>query len=360
LVRNANVAPLVENCALMFRQLVAATALATVLTCSTLDHAVAVPKLPNSQKSSGSLGSSTSPNVATDEGNRVSAASTVKPKVTSNLSTTPEETLTGTLAKTSESTDTSDPMNAFRVPKSTRQIIVGITETWAGNKAKLQRFTRKSGAWTAVDSTPISAVLGPKGLAWGRGLNPVPANAISAAGGAGAKRTKREGDKRSPAGVFSLGKAYGYDPLWAARTKLEYITVTPADLFIEDSASEFYNKQIRLDHPAASPWELSQQMEQTDPAHRLEVVVGHNTPSPIPGAGSAILLHIWRQNGKKFTTGCTAMADADMETIIRWLDPAARPLYVLLPRSEYQARQVAWGLPPLGPNTGSTGADSTE
>jgi L,D-peptidoglycan transpeptidase YkuD (ErfK/YbiS/YcfS/YnhG family) len=292
--------------------------------------------------------SSTSPAIprqasqnAASPSQRVSAASTVKPK------SSPTSTVG------SASSEPSDPMNAFRIPRSTRQIIVGITDNWAGNKAELRRFARKSGAWASLDSEPISAVLGPKGLAWGRGLNPVPVNAVSASGGSGGKRTKREGDKRSPAGVFSLGKAYGYDPLWAARTKLDYVTVTPADLFIEDPSSEFYNKQIRLDRPAATDWELSQQMEQTDPAHRLEVVVGHNTPSPVRGAGSAILLHIWRQNGKKFTTGCTAMADADMEIIMRWLDPAAQPLYVLLPRSEYLARQVAWGLPAIDSAAGT-------
>ena len=256
--------------------------------------------------------------------------------------------------------DPTDPMNAFEIPGQTRQIIVGVTNGWAGNKAQLRRFTRKSGVWTSLDAEPITAVLGPKGLAWGRGLNPVPGGAISSAGGVGSKRTKREGDKRSPAGVFSLGKAYGYDPIWSARTKLDYVTVTPADLFIEDTSSEFYNHQIRLDHPAASAWELSQQMEQTDPAHRLEVVVDHNTPRPIRGAGSAILLHIWRQNGKKFTTGCTAMADTDMESIVRWLDPGAHPLYVLLPRSEYLTRQASWGLPPLpssdGPGSAAVGS----
>lgn len=335
----------------MFRQLALAMAVTTTLCGGTLGEALAAQIAPK---------------VTVAGSDRVSAASTVKPKRTANLPTTssprPDATEPSNASNPSgpsDPSDLSDPMNVFRVPKNTRQMIVGITDGWAGNRAQLQRFTRKSGAWKALDSKPIAAVLGPKGLAWGRGLNPVPTNAISAAGGAGVKRIKREGDKRSPAGVFPLGKAYGYDPLWAARTKLEYVTVTPADLFIEDANSEFYNNQIRLDHPATSDWELSQQMEQTDPAHRLEVVVGHNTPAPIRGAGSAILLHIWRQNGKKFTTGCTAMADGDIETIIRWLDPKAHPLYVLLPRSEYLARQVAWGLPALDSSPGAATSASS-
>jgi L,D-peptidoglycan transpeptidase YkuD (ErfK/YbiS/YcfS/YnhG family) len=323
----------------MFRQL----ALATILVA-----AVGGSSFAPAQGASGASGTQTSGGPRMAGQVRSAFLSAVKPK-TSIDST-----------DVSQSAEPTDPMNAFRIPKNTRQMIVGITEGWAGNKAKLQRFTRKSGAWRPVDTVPIAAVLGPKGLAWGRGLNPIPVQASSGATGSGSKRTKREGDKRSPAGVFSLGKAYGYDPIWAARTKLEYVTVTPADLFVEDAASEFYNTQIRLDRPAASDWELSQQMEQTDPAHRLEVVVGHNTPKPIPGAGSAILLHIWRQNGKKFTTGCTAMADADMESLIRWLDPKEQPLYVLLPRSEYQARQVAWGLPVLPSTSDVSGLDTAE
>ena len=297
---------------------------------------------------------------------RVSAASTVKTKTTTPAdSTVSIGDAAGSSNGSSNSssngpatgsngnkTDPSDPMNAFVIPKSTRQIVVGITENWSSNKAKLRRFTRKAGVWSAVDASPFPAVLGPKGLVWGRGLNPVPATAISAAGGLGAKRLKREGDKRSPAGVFDFGKVYGYDQIWAARTKMEYVTVTPADLLIEDSSSEFYNTHIRLDRPATSDWELSQQMEQTDPSHRLEIVVGHNTPKPVAGAGSAILIHIWRQNGRQFTTGCTAVAEANIETMLGWFDPKARPLYVLLPRSEYLARQKAWGLPKLGEDFG--------
>ena len=307
---------------------------------------------------------------------RVSAASTVKTKTTLPANPTGSDEAgpgTGTgggsggasggaggseVAKADPS-DASDPMNAFQIPKNTRQIVVGITDTWSSNKAKLRRYTRKAGGWSAVDTESFPAVLGPKGLVWGRGLNPVPAKAISAAGGSGAKRLKREGDKRSPAGVFTFGKAYGYEQIWAARTKMEYVTVTPADLLIEDSSSEFYNTQIRLDRPASSEWELSQQMEQTDPSHRLEIVVGHNTPKPVPGGGSAILIHIWRQNGKQFTTGCTAIADANIETMLRWLDPTAHPLYVLLPRSEYLARQKAWGLPALGEGFGTASATET-
>ena len=274
------------------------------------------------------------------------ATSATAKRVPAKATIPPVNKRSGQSEPTPGPSDPTDPMNAFRIPKQTHQLIVGITNGWSGNTAQLRRFTRTSGGWRSADSEPFPAVLGPKGLAWGRGVHPIPEGASPKAAKA-PLRTKREGDKRSPAGVFQLGSAYGYDAIWAARTKLKYVTVTAADLFVEDVGSEFYNRQIRLDRPASTDWELSQQMEQTDPAHRLEVVVEHNTPSPIPGAGSAILLHIWRAEGKKFTTGCTAMSDSSIESIVAWLDPKAHPLYVLLPRSEYLARQDAWELPPL-------------
>lgn len=225
----------------------------------------------------------------------------------------------------------------YAIPMSTKQVIVGVTEGWKSTVATLQRFERTGTGWVAV-SAPFPARLGPKGLAWGRGKNPVPDDG---------RPTKRELDGRAPAGVFRLDTVFGYEAAWAARSKMPFIQVTANDLFIEDPSSELYNRYVRLDHEPATQWERDMQMEQADPAHRLKVLVGHNLdPSPVSGAGSAIFLHLWRRDGKAVTAGCTAMDAAHLEPIVSWLDPAKRPLYVLLPRSFYDAAQTAWGLPP--------------
>ena len=226
------------------------------------------------------------------------------------------------------------------VPPATKQLIVGVAADWSSSTATLQRYARRGsgkalGPWAAVGA-PFSARLGPQGLAWGIGLHVVPARALR----------KAEGDDRSPAGLFTLSAAFGYSPVWAKKTKLAYVTVGADDLFVEDPTSPFYNSHVRIDHAPATDWEQAQQMHQNDPAHRLEVLVDHNrTTPPTPGAGSAIFIHIWRGDGSQATAGCTAVSDNAIETLVSWLDPAATPVYALLPADEYDARQMAWGLP---------------
>lgn len=227
--------------------------------------------------------------------------------------------------------------DAVGVPASTRQLVIGVADDWTSSSATLQRYARKvsGGPWVAVGA-PFPARLGPNGLAWGIGKHATPKGGV----------TKREGDDRSPAGIFGLSTAFGYDASWAKKTKLPYITVGAQDLFVEDPASPFYNSHVRLEEPPATDWERDQQMYQTDPAHRLEVLVDHNrTSPPTPGAGSAIFIHIWRGGGSKATAGCTSVSDADIETLVSWLDPNAKAAYALLPADEYEARQKAWGLP---------------
>ena len=222
----------------------------------------------------------------------------------------------------------------FRIPRPSTQLLVGIADDWHSSAITLQRFARDRSRWIPVGA-PWAARVGPAGLVWGRGLNPVPV---------GGDR-KSEGDGRAPAGVFRVRRAFGFDSAWASRTALDYTTVTPRSLFIDDPSSPDYNRFVELDHDPSTPWEQSQQMKQTDPAHALQVLVEHNYNPSIAGAGSAIFLHIWRRGGTASTAGCTAMDRARLEELVSWLRPGA--LYVLLPRAEYAHGQADWRLPTL-------------
>ena len=242
---------------------------------------------------------------------------------------------------------------AWRIPATTTQLIVGVADSWDSSQATLQRFVRGGKGWRAVGD-PVPARLGANGLVWGRGLHPRTDDMSD----------KSEGDDRSPAGVFRIGRSFGYDLSWSTKTKLPYTEVTKRDLFVEDPASPLYNTYVRLDHDPATPFERKQQMTQDDPSHRLKIVIEHNSaPAPILGKGSAILFHIWRANGTKTTAGCTAMAPAAMETFMGWLDPVKQPLYVLLPVDDYAKRRASWGMPILesvtaGATTNATGTTS--
>ena len=238
------------------------------------------------------------------------------------------------------------------IPTSSRQLLVGLADGWSGSSAVLQRYARKGsgkklGPWTPV-GPPFPARLGPNGLAWGIGLHSIPTKAAPAGAEPVGAELKREGDGRSPAGIFVLSTAFGYSPMWAKKTKLPYVTVGAEDLFVEDPTSPFYNSHVRIDHAPTTAWERDQQMYQNDPAHRLEVLVDHNmTSPPAPGAGSAIFIHVWRGDGAKATAGCTSVSDADIDSLVSWLDPAAKPVYALLSADQYELHQEAWGLPVL-------------
>lgn len=227
------------------------------------------------------------------------------------------------------------PAAAFELPANSSQCLVGTADGWDNSTVTLRLYLRDRGTWKATGE-PWQGRLGKSGLVWGKGLHPVPAGAV----------TKTEGDKRSPAGVFAIGGAWGYPAAIRKMPALPYRQVTSRDLWVEDPASPQYNRNVVLDHEPASPWEQKQQMRQTDPVHALKLFIAHNAPPDVtPNAGSSIFFHIWREDGARATSGCTTMAKPKLQWLISQIDPARHPLYILLPQTEYQKHRAAWKLP---------------
>ena len=224
---------------------------------------------------------------------------------------------------------------AFELPASSSQCLVGVADDWNSSRVTLTLYQKSDGKWQA-DGAPWQGRLGKSGLVWGHGLHPVPAGATR----------KKEGDWRSPAGVFLIGGVWGYQDSIRKNRGLFYRKVTPRDLWVEDPESPQYNRNVILDHAPATPWEKKQQMKQGDPAHALKLFIAHNAPPKVvPGAGSSIFFHIWRGGGTITTAGCTTMDEAKLRTLISKIDPDRRPLYVLLPKAEYLKFQSEWKLP---------------
>ncbi|BET66327.1 L,D-transpeptidase family protein [Opitutales bacterium ASA1] len=224
------------------------------------------------------------------------------------------------------------------LPAETRQLVVCLTADWNTHRATLLCYERTdTGTWTAVGE-PRPALLGKHGLAWGRGIVPVPPDTTAP--------TKQEGDGRSPAGVFAVGRIFGSDPTLPAGGDFPYRQVTAADAWIDDPENPLYNQHVVVPDPRRAPaWFESQRMRLGDPAFRWLVEIRHNAEPPLPGAGSAIFLHI-RRGEDRPTAGCTAMASDDVKALVVWLRSAARPHFVALPIVEYRANWREWGLPP--------------
>ncbi len=227
------------------------------------------------------------------------------------------------------------PASAFEIPAESTQCLVGTSDGWDNSTVSLHLFEKRGGVWKSV-SKPWPGRLGKSGLIWGHGLHPIPKGATS----------KQEGDKRSPAGVFMIGGAWGYAPAIQKHRDLPYRQVTARDLWVEDPQSPDYNRNVILSHEPTTPWEKKQQMRQTDPAHALKLFIAHNAPPHAsPNAGSSIFFHIWRDGGSRATAGCTTMEKTKLEWLISQIDPSRRPLYVLLPQTEFRQFRSAWKLP---------------
>ncbi len=225
------------------------------------------------------------------------------------------------------------PEHAGPIPSFATQLLVVRSPSWSSFRAQLQRFERAevNGAWAAVGE-PIPVVLGHAGLGWGRGLHgegpPAPASAGP---------QKREGDGRSPAGVFAIGPAYGRAASHA--TALAYAPAPETLRCVDDPRSRHYAEIV--DAASVRPdWASAEAMRRL---YALAIVIEHNA-ARTPAGGSCIFLHAW-DGPDQPVTGCTAMPEAQLETLARWLAPGA--VLVALPEPAYAERTPAWSLPPL-------------
>ena len=176
------------------------------------------------------------------------------------------------------------------------QAMVVIAEN--GSQADLGLYQHEGGQWRLVQQMP--AVIGRGGMG-----------------------KTQEGDGKSPSGIFTLGIAFG---LLAppAGIKYPYANVTPEDYWVDDSASADYNKWVHFHEGDPKDWQSAERLCQETVAYRHAVVINYNIARK-PGKGSAIFLHVWK-NENSPTQGCTAVSEENMARILQWLDPRQAPV----------------------------------
>lgn len=198
------------------------------------------------------------------------------------------------------------PWEAFErcrdaLPPASRQAVVVDRDGAAASGVVVRLYELEGSGWRPVGPA-IRAVAGREGLA------PVGA--------------KREGDGRTPSGVFVLERGFGYGP---AATRLPYIVLTPEMIWIDDPRSALYNTLVDRKEGEGLSYEI---MRRADDLYKYGIVVEYNTRATVPGAGSAIFFHVWRGPGTS-TAGCVAVAESDMVRLLGWLDPAQLPVAVI-------------------------------
>jgi len=129
------------------------------------------------------------------------------------------------------------PAAAFETPAAwsvSRQMIVVTTDGWNADHGTMRTYVREGTHWK--QEGPVADVtIGKRGSAWGLGLHP------PEQGGP----VKKEGDGRSPAGVFRVGPAFGYAE--SNPTAMPYRGLTATDYCVDVDGSPYYNRIVDAD-----------------------------------------------------------------------------------------------------------------
>lgn len=185
-------------------------------------------------------------------------------------------------------------------PGGSAQVITVVAPSSRSTTARLTAWQLGPGGWTAV-------------------LGPVTARI----GAAGVGRAS-EGSTRTPAGTFSLTEAFGRsgDP----GTTLPYRVVDGDDWWVSDVNSPRYNRHAEC-APGTCDFDesASENLLAAGAVYDHAVVIDYNRGGT-PGAGSAFFLHV--TNGAP-TAGCVAVDAGSLVTMLRWLDPGARPVIAI-------------------------------
>jgi L,D-peptidoglycan transpeptidase YkuD (ErfK/YbiS/YcfS/YnhG family) len=178
------------------------------------------------------------------------------------------------------------------VPKAVRTKQVVLVRA-TGTTAQITACTRSASGAYVRKLGPFAGHVGTKGLA--------PAG------------KKREGDGRTPRGIFPLRTGFGT----AAKptTGLPWLRVTARDVWVDDPASKLYNTRQLL--PARGRWRSAEKL--AVPAYEYAQVIGYNEARK-PGLGSAIFLHL--DSGRP-TAGCVSLPRAALLRLLRWQKPGA-------------------------------------
>ena len=122
----------------------------------------------------------------------------------------------------------------------------------------------------------------------------------------------KEGDNITPRGTFKITKIYYRpDKIKKLITFFKKIKIKKNMGWCDDPKSKFYNKQIKL------PYKFShERLYRIDNIYDIIAVLNYNINPIIKNKGSAIFLHI-AKNNYKLTAGCVAIKKNNLIKLLK-------------------------------------------
>lgn len=135
----------------------------------------------------------------------------------------------------------------------------------------------------------------------------------------GVSGNKKEGDLKTPLGMFKIGYSFGFAK--SLTTKLEYRQITLKSRWCSNVKSKQYNTwtQKRWESSCEDLWKYRHE-------YRYAAVIEYNMgEKKETGKGSAIFLHCSAHP----TSGCVGAPTLAIKEILRWLDKEKSPHIII-------------------------------
>jgi L,D-peptidoglycan transpeptidase YkuD (ErfK/YbiS/YcfS/YnhG family) len=150
-----------------------------------------------------------------------------------------------------------------------------------------------------------------------------PHRASCALGAGGLTAHKTEGDRKTPIGEFELRRLWMRQdrvraPEMAFPIAFPIHYISPKSGWCDAPESRFYNRPI--ERPFAASHE---RLWRRDGLYDVFFELGYNDVNPIAGEGSAIFLHLQKNNFNP-TLGCVAVSWRSMAFLLRHARPGCR------------------------------------
>ena len=128
----------------------------------------------------------------------------------------------------------------------------------------------------------------------------------------GSTINKKEGDKKTPKGIFGLENLYfRKDRIKKPITSLKCIEIKRNMGWCDDiKFSKQYNKLIRINEKSKH-----EKLKRKDHKYDLLIPIKYNFKKPIPGLGSCIFIHLTKNY--KPTAGCVALKEKDFLIMLK-------------------------------------------
>ncbi len=207
-----------------------------------------------------------------------------------------------------------------------RRLVLVTAATMSAYDATAQLFERATAAdaWRPLGPAE-PAVLGSSWMAWGFGYHHLRKDG---------EPTKVEGDKRTPAGFYAIGRSFGSAP----SPQSGYIQIKNDTVCVDDPTSPAYNT---ITSRVIVGSRVHVENMHTNPRYRRGLVVNYPT-NVATRAGSCIFIHVQRSPISP-PLGCVALPEARVAALQEFAEPGA--VLAVLPKAALG--RLSGCLPPI-------------